>query len=222
MSVTHPRLAPRRGVARPGSWWSKAWLRSVEETAYSEGDLRRGRALARAGAVGAIEVEVGGFVAAVDDRDDTLTVAGTVEPLAEADLQYLVEVVSAGSGRIAALLSGDLPHALVESLEEVGVELLPYAGELGSTCSCQAWVDPCPHAIAVGVQLGWLLSDDPLVLLHLRGLPRDELLARVHATTVGDRSGADGGPDDADDVDLEAGIDAALRAQVLLDQWDRG
>ncbi len=36
------------------------------------------------------------------------------------------------------------------------------------------------HALAVLYQLTWLLEDDPFVLLQLRGLPRDDLLARLH------------------------------------------
>ena len=70
----------------------------------------------------------------------------------------LVETVAAEAGRVAALLAGDLPHTLVEHAEEAGVELLPYGGELGSTCTCQAWTDPCPHALAVMYQLAWLVE----------------------------------------------------------------
>ena len=58
---THARIAPRTAAAaRARSWWGKAWLRAVEEAAYGEDDLRRGRALARAGKVGGIAVEPGG------------------------------------------------------------------------------------------------------------------------------------------------------------------
>ena len=88
--------------------------------------------------------------------------------------------MAAEAGRVAALLAGDLPHTLVEHAEEAGVELLPYGGELGSTCTCDAWTDPCPHALAVLYQLAWLVEADPFVLLHLRGLARDDLLARLH------------------------------------------
>ena len=48
-------------------------------------------------------------------------------------------------------------------MEEAGVELLPYGGELGSACSCDAWLDPCPHALAVLTQLAWLIQVDPFV-----------------------------------------------------------
>ena len=75
--TTHPRLPPRRGGGA-GTWWSKAVLRAVEEAAFGESDLRAGRALARAGAVGSITVSDGGAVAAVSDGQDAFTVEVTV------------------------------------------------------------------------------------------------------------------------------------------------
>jgi uncharacterized Zn finger protein len=99
---------------------------------------------------------------------------------------------------------------MVEHAEEAGVELLPYGGELGSTCTCQAWTDPCPHALAVMYQLAWLIDADPFVLLHLRGLARDDLLARLH-----DRAET-APPADPDDPDVDIAADAALRAAALL------
>ena len=72
------------------------------------------------------------------------TVSGGLPVLDEAAAQALVEVVAAESGRIAALLAGDLPLTLVEHAEEAGVELLPFGGELEATCTCDAWLDPVP------------------------------------------------------------------------------
>ncbi|MFC4785781.1 SWIM zinc finger family protein [Nocardioides sp. MAHUQ-72] len=208
-AVVHPALPARRGAARATTWWGRAWARAVEESAYSDRDLVAGRALARTGRVGGITTDVGRFVAAVEDDDGLWTVSGTLPVLDEAAGAGLVETVAAEAGRVAALLAGDLPHPLVEHAEEAGVELLPYGGELGTDCTCSAWVDPCVHAIAVLSQLAWLIESDPFVLLQLRGLPRDELLARLHAGS--DASGASEGSDD-----LDAGLDAALRAALLL------
>ena len=56
-------------------------------------------------------------------------------------------------------------------------------------------------------QLAWLVEADPFVLLQLRGLPRDELMARLHSRTVE--------PDE--DVDLDAAVEAALYAARVLD-----
>ena len=81
---------------------------------------------------------------------------------------------------MAALLAGDLPHTLVEHAEQAGVELLPFGGELATRCTCEPWADPCHHALAVLQQLTWLIEADPFVLIALRGVGRDDLLARVH------------------------------------------
>lgn len=191
--ATHPRIAARRG-ARASTWWGKAWVRAVEEAAYGERDLVRGRTLARSGLVGGITVEPGRFLAAVEEGDDAWTVSGEVPVLGPRDRDAFAETVAAEAGRIGALLGGDLPHGLVEHAEESGVELLPFGGELATRCTCEPWTDPCPHALAVLYQLTWLLEADPFVLLALRGLERDDLLARLHAVatqTSGPRTDAD-------------------------------
>ena len=100
--------------------------------------------------------------------------------LDEPERAAFVEAVAAESGRLPALLAGDLPHALVEHAEEAGVELLPFGGELEASCTCSAWVDPCAHALATAYQVAWLVDADPFVLLALRGLSREDLLARLH------------------------------------------
>ncbi len=212
-TVVHPRTPPRRGAARASRWWAKAWVRAVEEASYSSADLIAARAISRSGRIGQISVQPGRFVAAVEDEQGLWAVLGTVPVLEPSASETLVETVAAEAGRVAALLAGDLPHTLVEHAEEAGVELLPFGSELGSTCSCEAWTDPCPHALAVMYQLAWLLEDDPFVLLHLRGLARDELLSRLHDRAESGPA-AESAPDEDPDVDIAA--DAALRAAALL------
>jgi uncharacterized Zn finger protein len=210
--VVHPR-APARPSATPraGRWWGKAWVRAVEEAAYSTDELATARATSRSGRIGQISVEPGRFVAAVEDEAGLWAVVGTLPTLAPNAVEGLVEVVAAEAGRLPALLAGNLPHDLVEHAEEAGVELLPYGAELGSSCTCDFWADPCPHALAVLYQLAWLVEADPFVLLHLRGLSREELLAALHARA------APADPADPDsDPDIDTAVDAALRAAALL------
>jgi len=211
-TVVHPRVARRTGSARATSWWGRAWVRAVEEASYSSADLLVARRISRAGQVGQIMVEPGRFVASVEDARGLWTVAGTLPVLDDSAQAALAETVAAEAGRIGALLSGDLPHTMVEHAEEAGVELLPFGSELGSECTCGGWTQPCPHALAVLYQLTWLLEADPFVLLHLRGLPRDDLLARLHQHSPAPA----GDPRDAEDPDLEIAEDAALRAARAL------
>lgn len=212
------RTQAPRGVR---TWWGKAWQRAVEEAAYSDAELKPGRAHARRGDVGGITVDTGSLVAAVRDGDDAWTVEVAVPVLDETSRRAFVDAVAAESGRIAELLAGNLPHDLVEHAEEVGVELLPYGGELVATCTCPHYLDPCAHAIAVLVQAGWLVDADPLVLLALRGLDRESLLAALHARAIGGSGTAPGEERVGDLVDdVELVVDAALRARAMIEAFE--
>ena len=213
-AVTFARIPPRRSTTRAATWWGRAWVRAVEEAAYSEGDLHTARALSRSGAIGAITVDRGSLVAACFDRSDVWSVGATVPELDPISRAAFVGVVAAESGHLASLLSGELPYRLVEQSEEAGVELLPYGGELGSSCPCGAWVDPCVHALAVLLQVAWLVDGDPWVLLRLRGLAPDDLQAELARSHAADEEAAEL-PDDLPD-DLAAAADAAARAARVL------
>jgi uncharacterized Zn finger protein len=201
-AVTFSRIPPRRSTSRAATWWGRAWVRAVEEASYADSDLHAARQLSRSGAIGAITVDHGAVRAQVHHRGDVWPVAATVPRLDAEGSRSFVEVVTAESGLLAALMSGELPHRLVEQAEEAGVELLPYGGELGSSCPCGAWVDPCVHALAVMLQVAWLVDGDPWVLLRLRGLAPDHLHADPRS---GERSD-----------DLAVAVDAAARAARVL------
>lgn len=212
-TVVHPQQRPRRGAARATTWWGKAWVRGIEESAFNDSDLRKARALSRAGGVGGITIRTGLCVASVPDGEGLFTASVGLPVLDDSARAALVEVVGAQAGRIGSLLSGDLPHSLVEHAEEAGVELLPFGSELDASCTCDAWLDPCVHALAVMYQVTWLVEADPFVLLQLRGLPRDDLLAALHEL------GATGSEEQAEPA-LETAVDAALRAARILELAD--
>ncbi len=207
-AVTFSRIPPRRSTSRAATWWGRAWVRAAEEASYAEADLHDARQLSRSGAIGGITVDRGSAVAAVHHRADVWSVRATVPELDPVSRRAFVEVVAGESGHLGALVAGELPHRLVEQAEEAGVELLPYGGELGSACPCDAWVDPCVHALAVMLQVAWLVDGDPWVLLRLRGLTPDDLQAELAAATSPD-AGAE--PDD-----LATAMDAAIRAARVV------
>jgi uncharacterized Zn finger protein len=211
-AVTFSRIPPRRSTSRAATWWGRAWVRAVEEAAYGESDLHAARALSRSGAIGGITVDRGSVVAACSDRSGMWSVSTTVPGLDPVSRRAFVDVVAGESGHLAALMAGELPHRLVEQAEEAGVELLPYGGELGSACPCDAWVDPCVHALAVMLQVAWLVDGDPWVLLRLRGLSPDDLQAELAAAPAHE---PDTGHDDRTD-DLAAAMDATVRAARVV------
>jgi uncharacterized Zn finger protein len=212
--VTFTRIPPRRSTSRAATWWGRAWVRAVEEASYSDNDLHAARVLSRGGGIGQITVDAGQVVARCLDGADVWTVVATVPELDPTSLRAFAEVVAGESGHLAGLLAGELPHRLVEQAEEVGVELLPYGGELGSACPCQSWVDPCRHALAVLLQVAWLIDGDPWVLLRLRGLSPEALetdLAALAAPRADEPT-----PPVADQGDLATAVDAAVRAARVL------
>jgi uncharacterized Zn finger protein len=210
-AVTFARIPPRRSTTRAATWWGRAWVRAVEEASYSDSDLHTARALSRSGAIGGITLDHGSVVAACYDRSDVWSVRATVPELDPISRRAFVDVVAGESGHLAALMAGDLPYRLVEQAEEAGVELLPYGGELGAACPCGSWVDPCVHALAVMLQVAWLVDGDPWVLLRLRGLSPDDLQAELEA-----RRSVSETAHEPDEPDLAAAMDAAVRAARII------
>jgi uncharacterized Zn finger protein len=202
-AVTFSRIPPRRSTSRAATWWGRAWVRAVEEASYADSDLHAARQLSRSGSIAAITIGGGSVVAQVHHRGDVWPVGATVPELDPVSRRAFVEVVGGEAGHLAALMAGELPHRLVEHAEEAGVELLPYGAELGSACPCGAWVDPCVHALAVLLQVAWLVDGDPWVLLRLRGLTPEDLQTDLAAEGVGDD-------------DLAVAMDAAVRAARVV------
>ena len=143
------------------------------------------------------------------DGDRLLAVTGALAALDDASLDAFVELVAAESGRIADLLAGDLPLTLVEHAEEAGVELLPYAGDFAWACSCDAWLDPCPHALAVRLPAGLAGRRGPVGAARPARAAARRPARPAARPQVGRRAT---GPDD-----LELALDAALRAGRALE-----
>lgn len=215
-ALVFPSQPHRRFTRKLKSWWGRAFWRAVEELADSETQLLHARALARSGRIGGVVVDTGRFAAGVAEEAGIWTVTGLVPPLdAEARAAFL-EVVE---GRADDVLAGELPHDLVEHAEEAGVELVPYGVELAATCSCPAWQRAsrhggvCEHALGVLAQVTDLLDRDPVVLLQLRGIGRDDLRPRRAPEPA---------PQPREELadEVEIALEAALRAARLLADAD--
>jgi uncharacterized Zn finger protein len=152
-------------------------VRSFEETVVDAADLTAARALARSGRLGAVMV-LAGMASAVIDRGgpDSVMAQLRVTRLDDRAWQSFREELGREAGFTAALESGELPVDLVEHADQVGVELLPGPADLETACECDAWAQPCVHALALLYQLAWHLDGDPYALLLLRGRTREQLL----------------------------------------------
>jgi hypothetical protein len=121
-------------------------------------------------------------------------------PFTEAEWDRVLGVVSARIAHAAALLDGDLPHALVADVEAAGLSLLPGPGDLTLRCSCPDPAVPCKHLAAVCFVVADLLDADPFELLLLRGRSRNDVLASLRALRSG-TAPVSPPPDGADDVE---------------------
>jgi hypothetical protein len=65
------------------------------------------------------------------------------------------------------------------------VPLLPGIGDLDPSCTCDSWELPCQHAAGLSYQTGWLLDEDPFVLLLIRGRSREALLEDLQHRAAG-------------------------------------
>ncbi|MFF6996634.1 SWF or SNF family helicase [Streptomyces sp. NPDC008313] len=200
---TFPALPPARGRGFAETWWGRAWLKALEDTALDSAQLKAGRALARAGAVGAVSVRPGRVTAVVRDRDGTPRRADVLlQELSGSQWEHFLDMAVERSGHVAALLDREMPPHLVEDAAAAGVELLPGLGDLEARCDCDAW-DHCAHSTALCYQMARLVDQDPFVLLLMRGRGEHALLRELRVRDT-PRAGT-AAPDEVH----PAGVDAA-------------
>ncbi|MHC0428891.1 SWIM zinc finger family protein [Streptomyces sp. O3] len=181
---TFATLPPVHGRGFATSWWGRAWLKALEDTALDSQQVKTGRRLARAGAVGAVSVRPGRITAVVRDPDRATHRSDVLLQRLDADAwDRFLDMAVERAGHIAALLDHEMPPHLVEDAAAAGVELLPGIGDLEPECDCDAW-DHCGHTAALCYQLAGLLDEDPFVLLLMRGRGEHELLDELRARSV--------------------------------------
>ncbi|MGR6540018.1 SWIM zinc finger family protein [Streptomyces rochei] len=173
---TFAPLPPTHGRGFARSWWGRAWLKALEDAAMDAAQVKTGRRLARAGAVGAVSVRPGRITAVVRDRDGTTHRADVLlERLSDTQWDRFLDLAIERSGHVAALLDHDMPPHLVEDAASAGIDLLPGLGDLEPECDCGAW-DHCGHTAALCYQVAGLLDQDPFVLLLMRGRAESAVL----------------------------------------------
>ncbi|MFM9372691.1 SWF or SNF family helicase [Streptomyces sp. Da 82-17] len=201
---TFAAMPPAHGRGFAVTWWGQAWLKALEDTALDTAQLKAGRRLARAGAVGAVSVRPGRITAVVSDRDRTGHRSDVLlQRLGDDEWDRFLDMAVERAGHIAALLDREMPPLLVEDAAAAGVELLPGIGDLEPECTCEAW-DHCAHTAALAYQLARLLDQDPFVLLLLRGRGERELLDELQVRSVARAAADQGEPEEAPEGPAEA------------------
>ena len=179
-----------RSTEFAANWWARRWIGALDRIGWAT-RLARGRTYARQGRVLDIEITPGQVLARVKgSRPRPYRVAMTVEQFPDEVWDRIIGALSRRALFAAKLLAGELPSEVVDLCAGAEAPLFPeHEAELGTSCSCPDWVNPCKHVAAVHYALAAEFDRDPFLLFRLRGRTRDELTAALRA-----RRGAAGGP----------------------------
>lgn len=175
-------LNSRRGAV--GKGWHAVALRQGAELLLGPARVSRGKADARAGRVQWLDVAPGVARGAVLDPDGEMHQARLDLPaFREGDRRAFVEVARTHPELPARLAGGEYPQRIEQELAGSEVSLLPRdASELTHDCSCLDWPGPCRHVGALVYVLVEAVDADPVLLLRLRGLALEDLVAPAGAT----------------------------------------
>jgi uncharacterized Zn finger protein len=168
------------------SWWAKRWI-AVLEGLEIGGRLSRGRSYARKGQVLSIAVGKGRVKAEVQgSRSQPYRVEIEVKELSQDAWKKLAEVLSRQAVFVAKLLVGEMPEQIEDAFRETELSLFPETqGDLVTSCSCPDYANPCKHVAAVYYLLGEEFDRDPFLILKLRGIEQEELVALVGSPPAG-------------------------------------
>ncbi len=172
-------VSTQRGARSP---WSRRFLEMIEGFGLGP-RLARGRSYARSGQVRELEVVPGAIRASVQGTQPLpYVVEINVEPFAAEQLEQTIAALPQRAMLAAKLLAGELSEELDATLRQAGFALLPeFRNELPSRCSCREPERPCKHIAAVCYLFAAELERDPFLLLKLRGVERERLIARLTA-----------------------------------------
>jgi uncharacterized Zn finger protein len=162
------------------SWWARRWI-AVLESFDIGARLGRGRSYARNGQVLSIDVDKGTVEAKVQgSRPRPYEVEINVKVLSGKDWAAVVQALAGQALFAAKLLAGEMPQDVEKVFEDAGLSLFPQKlKDLETSCSCPDYSNPCKHIAAVYYLLGEEFDRDPFLLFKLRGLGREELVARL-------------------------------------------
>ncbi|HEY0411501.1 MAG TPA: SWIM zinc finger family protein, partial [Candidatus Dormibacteraeota bacterium] len=213
--------APRRGTRFGTTWWGRAWVEALEQRARLDHNrLPRGRTYARSGAVGPLTLAPGEVSAPVQgSRAAPYVVRLRVREFTGDEWRAVLTAIAARASHAAALLEGVLEPAVVDDVAREGIALLPAAGEIGPSCSCPDWANPCKHAAAVCYLVADRMDEDPFTILLLRGRSREQALAGLRSLR-GEGAGAVAAPPASAEPVVDPGVEArtlpALQATAAL------
>src|SRR5690348_4149148 len=162
------------------SWWGQRWITVLESFGLGT-RLTRGRSYARLGQVVRLEIKACAVDASVQgSRAAPYTVNIELKRISKTQRGKLGIALADDLALVARLIGGELPPAVEKCFANAGAPLFPdRAEDLITWCSCPDSSNPCKHIAAVYYLLAEEFDRNPFLLFELRGLERDEFLARL-------------------------------------------
>ncbi len=165
----------RSGFAR--NWWSRPWLTLLER--YQIGArMGRGRSYAYSGQIETLELEEGAVMASIQGAGErAYSCVIKCRHLDEKQRENLLKELHKRPLMLARLMMRQLPEGIEELFAQEGINLLPRdRRELWTRCDCPDRVNPCKHLAALFYLIIEAFDHDPLLLLALRGVRREDLI----------------------------------------------
>ncbi len=170
----------RGGDDSPGRTWVAGRWVSLMEQVIAAKERTEGLEYARLGQTTELRLEPGVVLASVQGRASRpYRTRWTIPPFPAEQWRLLIDAMAGEAIYSAKLLSGELPPSFEPLLASVGLELLPQAGDLSTSCGCGA--PRCKHADADAWLVAQRLDDEPLAILGLRGMEAPQLLEKLSA-----------------------------------------
>ncbi len=178
-AATDPAPTPVVADAGNGSreWWAQRWIDVLESFGWRR-RLERARIYAREGRVLHLEFQGPQVIARVQGTaPEPYDVSLSLDPFSEEQWDYVIEEMSKRAIFAAKLLAGEMPQSIEEAFTSAGLSLFPFSKfDIHSKCSCPDPVNPCKHIGAVYYLLGDYFSQDPFILLQLRGRTKQQTI----------------------------------------------
>ena len=158
-------------------WWAKRWFAFMEALQMGA-RLGRGRSYAISGQVTSLEVGCGLVVAMVQGGSQSAyRCEFRFEVMSATEKRNILKQLHGRPMLVAQLLIHNLPQAVERLFEAAGYPLIPTPeNSFTASCSCPDPIVPCKHLAAVFFLLTEAIEQDPLLLLALRGISREDLL----------------------------------------------
>ena len=176
------------------SWWGQQFITAIEKLTDA-GRLSRGRSYARGNKVKGFDIDGNLITAQVRGsvnpyfgvyKEPLYSITIEFQPLSKAKWSAAVALMASKASDISRLLLNEIPDNIEDTFAQLNLNLLPGSRkDFKTSCSCPDWSNPCKHIAGVYYLVAAELDQDPFLLFELRGLSRQDLLAELAKSPLG-------------------------------------